>query len=191
MDWFNLKEKAKFLWHANNAHGLHSPFVFDFYNAVKRIARSPKQSSKKLKGFTKIESRIIWAIICHLEPKNTLILDLEADNLQNELANYLTESRVFRRLNLTNLPTDPSKFSLIILSKYFAFSEKELLSKLLPFISNESAVIIPHIHASKEAIIGWKRIINEKEVQVSMDLFFVGLVFFRKESSKQDFQLRF
>jgi hypothetical protein len=36
----------------------------------------------------------------------------------------------------------------------------------------------------------WKAIINHSEVTISIDLFFVGLVFFRKGIEKQHFVLK-
>jgi hypothetical protein len=37
----------------------------------------------------------------------------------------------------------------------------------------------------------WRKIITLKEVTISIDLFFIGLVFFRKEQVKENFIIRF
>jgi hypothetical protein len=191
MNWFRLKEKIKFYRQAKTAHGLHSPFVFNFYNKVKKQAKSRSLFSKNLKGFNKKENRIILAIIQYLKPTHTLVLSNEEQIINNWSSFLMNESQVFFAQGLNTLPLKPTNFDLIIFSKLLIVNQKEFIDKLLPLISNDSAVIIPHIHASKTAINQWKTLIEEKSVRVSLDLFFIGVFFFRKESTKQDFQLQF
>ncbi len=101
------------------------------------------------------------------------------------------KSNLFFAQDTNTIPLKSINFDLIILSKSLIDNQKTLINKLLPLINNESFVIIPHIYASKIAISKWESLLEEKQISVSMDLFFIGILFFRKESSKQDFQLRF
>lgn len=191
MSWFKWKEKIKFCRKATNAHGLHSPFVFNFYNAVKNRAKRTRFVSKNLNGFSKKENRIILAILHILKPAQVLVLSDEEQARSNWISILSNESQVSVSQNLNSLTLKPTIFDLIILSKSFIINEKELISMLPSLISNDSVVIIPHIHASKNAITQWKSLIEEKTIRVSLDLFFIGILFFRKESTKQDFQLQF
>lgn len=191
MSWFKWKEKIKFCRKATNAHGLHSPFVFNFYNAVKDRAKRISFVSKNLNGFSKKENRIILAILHILKPAQVLVLSDKEQARSNWISILSNESQVSVSQNLNLLTLKPTIFDLIILSKSFIINEKEFVSMLPSLISNDSVVIIPHIHASKNAITQWKSLIEEKTIHVSLDLFFIGLLFFRKESTKQDFQLRF
>jgi predicted O-methyltransferase YrrM len=64
----------------------------------------------------------------------------------------------------------------------------ELLKKHL----NKNSILIFHdIYWSKEMAKAWNEVKKDTEVTVTIDLFFMGIVFFRKELSKQDFILRF
>ena len=54
-----------------------------------------------------------------------------------------------------------------------------------------SCLIFDDIHWSKGMENAWKYIVNHKSVTLSLDLFFVGIVFFRKELTKQHFIIRF
>lgn len=54
-----------------------------------------------------------------------------------------------------------------------------------------SIFVFDDIHWSEEMHEAWKYIRNHEKVMISIDLFFVGLVFFRKNQPKQDFILRF
>lgn len=66
----------------------------------------------------------------------------------------------------------------------------EYFNTLLPFIREKSVVVVGDIHWSPEMKEAWKEIISNPPVTVTMDLFFFGIVFFRKELSKQHFTLR-
>lgn len=62
----------------------------------------------------------------------------------------------------------------------------------LPYMHNHSIIIFDDIHWSREMEQAWEEIKNAPEVTLSIDLFFVGIVFFRKEFKiKQHFSIRF
>ncbi len=131
------------------------------------------------------------AIVQYLNPKKVLIVSNEEENISDWKSNFLVETHNVSIENINILLNKPVKFDLIILPKSLLINKEELLSSLLPFISTESVVIIPHIYASKEAITQWKSLIKENSVRMSIDLFFIGLLFFRKELTRQNFRLRF
>jgi predicted O-methyltransferase YrrM len=54
-----------------------------------------------------------------------------------------------------------------------------------------SIFVFDDIHWSDEMHRAWEVIRNHPEVMISIDLFYVGLIFFRKNQPKQDFVLRF
>jgi hypothetical protein len=63
---------------------------------------------------------------------------------------------------------------------------------LLSKIEEKSILIFDDIHWSTEMEMAWKQIQNHPQVTVTIDLFFIGLVFFRKENKvKQHFQINF
>ena len=57
--------------------------------------------------------------------------------------------------------------------------------------NEQSVFVFDDIHWSTEMHKAWQVIKNHPEVMISIDLFHVGLVFFRKNQPKQDFILRF
>ncbi|WP_128543675.1 O-methyltransferase [Larkinella soli] len=56
---------------------------------------------------------------------------------------------------------------------------------------NESCFVFDDIHWSGEMEAAWAAIKAHPDVTVTIDLFYIGLVFFRKQQPKQDFVLRF
>lgn len=65
-------------------------------------------------------------------------------------------------------------------------------NKILTKTSPESILIFDDIHWSREMEESWKLIQQHETVTLTIDLFFIGLVFFRKEiKEKQHFTIRF
>lgn len=64
--------------------------------------------------------------------------------------------------------------------------------QVFPHLHEYSMVIFDDIHWSEEMEQAWKQVISDTRVTMSIDLFFIGLVFFRKDFKvKQDFAIRF
>ncbi|NQY10044.1 MAG: class I SAM-dependent methyltransferase [Flavobacteriales bacterium] len=56
---------------------------------------------------------------------------------------------------------------------------------------NDTIVVLDDIHWSDEMDDAWNQIIKRSDVTVSLDLFYFGIIFFKKELTKQNFTLRF
>lgn len=56
--------------------------------------------------------------------------------------------------------------------------------------SDGACIVLDDIYWSEEMASAWQEIRNDPAVQVSIDLFHLGVVFFRRESSKQHFILK-
>ncbi len=66
--------------------------------------------------------------------------------------------------------------------KYFDLLQKHL--------HNDSIVIVDDIYWSEEMMQAWARLKRHPNVRQSVDVFYFGLLFFRKEQHKEDFKLR-
>lgn len=68
----------------------------------------------------------------------------------------------------------------------------QYFEQLLPHVSDYSILIFDDVHWSKEMEAAWEYIKAHNAVTLSIDLFFIGIVFFRKEQKvKQHFTIRF
>ena len=56
--------------------------------------------------------------------------------------------------------------------------------------NKKTVFIFDDIHLSEEMEEAWKEIKKHPKVQVTIDTFYLGLVFFRREQAKQDFKIR-
>ncbi len=61
----------------------------------------------------------------------------------------------------------------------------------LPKITENSIIIFDDIYWSKEMQQVWEEIKNHPEVTITMDLFWIGLVFFKKNQAKEHFKIKF
>jgi predicted O-methyltransferase YrrM len=61
----------------------------------------------------------------------------------------------------------------------------------LPGLHSGSVAVFDDIHWSGEMEEAWKLIIARPEVKLSIDLYYMGIIYFREELSKEDFVLRF
>lgn len=65
-------------------------------------------------------------------------------------------------------------------------------TELLPYTHNDTILVFDDIHWSREMEQAWQTIRSHPEVRCTADLFFIGLVFFRREfREKQHFAIRF
>jgi predicted O-methyltransferase YrrM len=67
----------------------------------------------------------------------------------------------------------------------------EYFEKCAALANPHSVFIFDDIHWSDEMSSAWNRIKRDERVSITIDLYWVGLVFFRKGIEKQDFVLRY
>ncbi|MBA4849919.1 O-methyltransferase [Emticicia sp. BO119] len=63
--------------------------------------------------------------------------------------------------------------------------------KCLSKIHEDTCFVFDDIYWSEEMKKAWEHIINQPQVSISIDIFWIGIVFFRKKQQKQHFVLRF
>jgi predicted O-methyltransferase YrrM len=111
----------------------------------------------------------------NLEIKNIEIVEGNFDN---------TLSSVVRGLSTVDFAFIDGNHRKEATGRYF----KELLAKT----NNNSILVFDDIHWSREMEMAWETIKKNAAVTCSIDLFFIGIVFFRKEfKEKQHFAIRF
>lgn len=175
----------------------------------------------KIAGINKTKANLLQKIIFHLQPKSILelgtsvgigtaamrIVAPEADITSVEGCKETAKiaNTNFKKHQLQNIQLEIGEFSKTLPNLfqnntydliYFDgnHQEKTTISYFvdsLPSIHNDTLFIFDDIHWSKGMEKAWEFIKNEHNVTLSIDLFHLGLVFFRKEQVKQDFILRY
>lgn len=67
----------------------------------------------------------------------------------------------------------------------------DYFNALLPMVHNDTIFVFDDIHWSKEMTEAWNKIRNHEQVTLSIDLFRMGIIFFKKELSRQLLILRY
>jgi predicted O-methyltransferase YrrM len=121
-----------------------------------------------------------------------------------ELSRLANEN--FRRLGLANIELLEGRFEDQLDIALEKLVETDLLfvdgnhrkeavlnyfERCIPYINNETVMVFDDIHASDGMEQAWEKIRMHPAVTVSMDLFFTGWIFFRRESSREHFNLRY
>ena len=112
----------------------------------------------------------------------------------------------FAELNIKNVTLNIGNFNLTLREKLlniknidFAFIDGNhqeeptinYFTECLKYSNNNTVFVFDDIHWSKGMENAWKYIVNHPKTTVTIDLFFVGIVFLKSELSKEHFKIRF
>ena len=168
----------KFLLKSSNAHGVHSPFVYDLITLCLRKKRKKDILFEKfLDGFPDyFNSKSIQVL-------NDLILYLKTKNYYS----VTEEKHSFLQLpSLTKLQKKhPENTDLIYVSE-----NNQNIKLLLDLISNlkQNGLLIFENPYSNKAL--WEEVKNKLDTQIVVDTFYYGLIFNRKQQAKENFKIR-
>ncbi|MBI9034994.1 MAG: class I SAM-dependent methyltransferase [Bacteroidales bacterium] len=129
------------------------------------------------------------------------IVTIEGCYALTDMANLL-----FQRLQLNNITVENGNLDKILDNALCRFEQLDLVffdsfhkkrptieyfEKCLKLAHNDSIFVFDDIHWSQEMNEAWEQIKLHPQVQVTIDLFQLGIVFFKKELSKEHFVLRY
>ena len=170
-------------------------------------------------GSTNFRTKLLYRTIRYFKPRNILELGTSMGLASQAMSLGYPQTKIttiegcpnvsaftkaqFKAQNLVNIELLTGDFSKVIpnLSEEsfdVVFLDgnhsKEATIKyfemLLPKAHNDSVFIFDDIYWSKGMTEAWQAVINHPKVTVSIDTFFWGFVFFRKEQAKEHFSIR-
>lgn len=162
--FFNTIAYFKFLLKSQNQHGLHSPFVYDFVTKglyKKGIKISNFNEYSELQSLSKKQQKVLSKIVKYFKI-NTIYFDV---------------------LKFTK--TSEKGFRLLFISNINVLSEVDFKD-----LNSKEIIIVHGIYQNKKSYQKWQEITKNKDITVSVDLFYFGLIFSRKEQAKEYFTIR-
>ena len=164
---YHFLSYLRFWFSATNQHGVHSPFVYNFVT---------KCLYKKYDNKGSKSDRVLLKSIAYF---NAHYIDIAPNLLQ--LRNRVKNS--YPDIEFNKQPAD-----LI----YMDSPNSELFHRILreDIYHNDTMVLIRSIYHNKESTQNWESFKENNKVSVSVDLFFCGALFFRKEQAKEHFKIR-
>ena len=169
-----LYKYFNYYFNASNGkgHGVHSPFVFNFISSV--------LNNKELKQEANYSNKyraLLIRMVAYYRPVVVMELEITPSNK----ANVLDEIENADTIGLLYIKQIKNAEDLI---SYFNAAIKN--------VNTNSILIFDGIHDSKEMEASWEKIKMHKEVKLTIDLFELGIVFFRQEQlEKENFIIRF
>ena len=197
----------QFLLKSSNQHGVHSPFVYQivtkclykkidknswktFQTFKNKLLKNKLLKNKKIKNSHK-KAKILLKLIHYFKPKSNLEIANSLD------LGVITLAMNFSNLFVTTIANTPLEISEVTLNRKFdcVFFHKnqttlKTFNTCLKTINNNSFFIFNDIYENSETIKNWSSIKNHPKVKVSLDLFYFGVIFFRKEQAKEHFKIR-
>jgi len=156
-------EYLKYKWKAKSRHGVHSPFVYDLIYHV-------------LLDHGPIDRAYIIAY-----PS----LALHYENLISRIAAYY-KYKVILRLPMEKENTQvPINADLLVFNDAAPLRWTGEMNKYTHLLKNESAVAITGIHNTPAHTAEWNKLCLNAPVTMSIDLYGVGLLFFKQEFKEQ------
>ena len=147
-------------------HGVHSPFVF------KLLTQAIQTKKSFYFNRNKKNRALIFRLLLHFEPKSIL-----------EIGNKrLSKKSIIYYHDFQNIKKELIDFI------YIEKSTMELLKKALKYMHNDSVLVLNNIHRNKEE---WNFLQVHSKVNVSINLFYIGLVFLREQQEEEHFTIRF
>jgi hypothetical protein len=186
-----IREFIRYRHKAKGRHGVHSPFVFSFIENVLKKKPSASNLSLVTKKEKKLINRIISYFQCHSilwianphgEPETFItITDGEGDKAK------LT-SQVFD----ISTPDKYPRPDLLLIDLNDPTDWRPAFEKYESRLKENSIVLISAPHNTKKHSEAWDDIHRLPRVKLSLDIFRIGLLFFRQEfKEKQHFTLKY
>ena len=168
----------KFLLKSSNAHGIHSPFVYNLITlCLRKKYKKDIKFKKYVNGFPKFLN------LKSIQILNDLILYLKTENY------YCITEEKHSFLLLPSLEKlqkkHPENSDLIYVSE-----NNQNIKLLLDLISNlkqNGLLIIENPYSNK---VLWEEVKNKLDTQIVVDTFYYGLIFNRKQQAKENFKIR-
>ncbi len=163
-----LRKRLKFLSKSTNQHGVHSPFIYSY--VTKCLYSQQKYKNPK-------SLNILLKSIAYFEAKRIMLPDSEIGLREIILRNFPNTEFVTAAADIIFLPKDAIKQAKKIISE-----EKNL--------NNNTMLLIDGIYLSDQNEAIWKTLKQNPKVTVTVDMFYCGAIFVRREQVKEHFKIR-
>jgi len=166
MKLYALRAYIGYRWKSKDLHGVHSPFIYDLNQHV--LHHTAGHELPEYDWLQPRYNRLVGKLLAYYNCHQVMVLPPELDEEPEQ------------------------KQDLILMTGAFPGQWVSLFNRHKHLIKDNTIVAVAGIHDSKRHSTKWKRLYKHPKVRASVDLYGVGLLFFRPElKEKQHFVLRY
>jgi len=190
-----LLKYLQYYWVASNSkgHGIHSPFVFKFIQEILN-GKSPLTAiENNTPAVKQILDQIEAAVSAPLTPKNKIVIARLLKWL-NPITTLVTGDK--KQFDADSAINTNAKIGSTqsVESIDFAFIGEgqdgatilQSVNRVMDKMHSNSWVILHGIHADSNMETVWNTLKEHSNIRLSIDLFTIGILFFRKEQKEQE-----
>ncbi|MFC0515946.1 hypothetical protein ACFFGT_17110 [Mucilaginibacter angelicae] len=199
---YNIRYGLKYLLHrfkANNRHGVHSPFVYKLidtviydyrdqkvYREIENISQKQHPDKRMIKTMPLKVYKLLFRFVVYFKPGTVLFADNKDYIVSSIFGNAVPNTEVVDMKDSAEL-----RQADMILIDAARHSAAEYLERTIPNIHDDTVLIFSGIHRTQNTKQAWEQVKADENVRVTIDLFYIGLVFFKPGMSKEDFRVKY
>jgi len=211
----NLRFAKDYLLHrlkGKTRHGTHSPFVYRLVDEViydfspKKVYDEPESLRRELLSDKRVTAKsalnppkldqLLYRLVADLQPKSMIELGTEWGIMSVYLKKAAPEAQLYTLKNSSDtLPGVIGKLDkldfVFIDGNHTTEAALRYFEWCLPKVHENTLLIFDDIYRSEGMKEAWNEIKAHPQVTVTIDLFWMGLVYFRKGQLKEDFIIKF
>lgn len=177
----------KFWWTSTNQHGVHSPFVYKlitlcFYN---------KNSCDIDKKISNPKARLLYRLITYFKFDH-IISNKSMDKAFLDVLNSCESSTIVNTINEGHykILAQNSSNLLFLDAPSIDNEQQQEIESHLDLFSNNTLILLKNIRANSKTYKLWCKFAANPTISVSIDTYYWGLLFVRKEQQKEHFYIR-
>lgn len=182
---------SKFLWNSVDAHGVHSPFVYDIVakGLNTRSVKIPKDYNNDRPVLNKKATDILCRLMIYFQAEKMYVLGDESGEV-TEIIRRCGEHVKNKVWFFSPLAPIPGVIDMAYISPSDKNEVNTTIEKLLPNMGNNSFCVLANIHTSENSEKLWEAVKQNLHVSVTIDTYHLGIVFMRKGQAKEHFTVR-
>lgn len=165
----------KFWLKSSNEHGVHSPFVFNWITQGVYL-KNPSWKARSRKEV------FVERVIAYFKPEQVVWLSL------SPVSDILMRQTMFF-LNTDSLTTLSKGVQMIYIDGTQSVDSETVIETLLS-LGNDGFVLVDKRADKSETKVLWEALLVSDKTTVTMDFYYFGMAFVRREQFKQHFAVR-
>ena len=180
---YRLKARSKF--------DIHSPFIYKIWSQVLKDRKWYQEYNDIEAKFPAKKNlnhyRLLFRLQRYFQPDDIVFSGKEDGKEMAYLTFGIPPEKIY-----TDIGKADGSFELVFIDLLTVGNTfQTYFSQLLQHTNNDSVLVLWNLRESKSCMAFWEEFRKMPKVTVTVDLFRVGLIFFRKELSREDFILHF